>query len=69
MRPIKEIHIDEREFFGSCMTGLGESANLVVEVIVLAKASLPYEIYRMICLPLKIYRSMAYDQGWETKGE
>ena len=31
--------------FGYFMTVLGDSANLVVEVIVLAKVSLPYEIY------------------------
>ena len=53
------MNVDEREDFGSCLTGLGESANLVAEVIFLAKASLPYEIYRMICLPLQIYWSMA----------
>ena len=47
---------------------MGERANLAVEVIVLAKALLPYEIYCMLCLPLKIYRSMAKDQGWETNG-
>ena len=41
------------------MTGLGERANLVVEVIVLVKASLPYEISHMLCLPLKFYSSIA----------
>ena len=51
-------HVDGREGFGSRLKGLGERENLVAEVIVLAKASLPYEIYRMPCLPLIIYRSM-----------
>ena len=53
------MHVGGREGFGYCLKGLGESADLVVEVIVLAKAPLSYEIYRMISLPWKIDRSMA----------
>ena len=63
------MHIDGREDFESFLTGLGVSAKLVVEVIVLVKVLLPYEIYRMLCLPLQIYISMAYDQVWDTKRE
>ena len=57
------------EGFVSHLTGLGERADLVAEVIVLSKASLPYEIYHIICIHLQIYRSMAYENGRETKGE
>ena len=53
------MHVDGREGLGSCLTGLGEIANFVVEVIVLAKVSLPYVIYRRLCLSLLIYRSMS----------
>ena len=57
------MNIYGREGFGLYLTGLGESANLVVEAIVLSKASLTYEMYRMLCLSLKIYKSMGYNRG------